>query len=88
MAEREQQRLDETIATIEEEVEARLNRRAEDHSERFGDGEHRENTIITSKMPHALKQLPHTKNTAIIIGISVLLLAALVVLIVLTLRLP
>ena len=87
MVEREQQRLDETIATIEAEVEAKLNRRVEDHSERFSDGEHRESTIITSKMPRALTQLPQTKNTGIIIGISVLLLAALVVLIVLTLRL-
>ena len=83
---KEQQRLDETIAAIEAEVKAKLHRRAEDH--RFDNDERRENTMITSKMPYAITNLPRTKNTAIIIGISVLLLAALVALIVLILRLP
>ena len=85
---REQQRMDDTIAAIEAEVKAKLHRRGEDQHAEFGNGKRRENTAIVSKLPRTITQLPRTKNTAVIIAISVLLLAALVVLIVLMLRTP
>ena len=84
--EQEQQRLGKIIAAVEAEVEAKLHRRAEDKHTEFGNGNRRESTVITSTMSRASTYLPRTKNTALIISISVLLLAALVVLLVLMLR--
>ncbi len=86
--EREQERMDETITAIEAEVGTKLHRRIEDQHTEFGNGDRRESTVIVSKLPRSITQLPRTKNTAVIIAISVLLLAALVVLIVLMLRMP
>lgn len=86
--EQQQQRMGKIIAAIEAEVEAKLHRRAEDQHTEFGNGNRRESTVITSTMSRASTHLSRTKNIAIIIGISVLLLAALVVLLVLMLRRP
>ncbi len=80
--------MDETIAAIEAEVNAKLNRRAEDYQAEFDSHERRESTVITSMMPRTMAYLPRTKNAVIIASISLLLLIVLVVLIVLMLRTP
>ena len=84
--EQEQQRMDDTIAAIEAEVEAKLHRRADDQGTQFGNSKRRENTAIVNKA--AITQLPRAKHTAVVLAVSTLLLVLLVVLIVLLLRLP
>ena len=84
---RDRQRLEETIAAIEADVEAKLHRRAEDLPSQFGDDAKKESTVIISKIQRTVTALPQSqKGTTILISVSLVLLAALIVLIVLMLR--
>ena len=83
----DQQRLEETIAAIETDVEARLHRRAEDMPSQFGDDTKKESTVIINKIQRTVTALPQSqKGTTILIAASLVLLAVLIVLIILMLR--
>ena len=84
---RDRQRIEETITAIEADIEARLNRRAEDPPTQFGDDNNRESTVVVSKIQRTVAALPQSKKgTTILISVSLVLLVALIVLIVLMLQ--